>query len=130
MSLNDPISDLLTHIRNARLAKHRHVDLRISKLKLNVIKILEEQGFIQKFLINDERGIVRIFLKYVEGRAPVLQGLKRVSTPGLRRYVTSKEIPRVLGGMGIVILSTSKGVLEGEAARRLNVGGELLCLIW
>jgi small subunit ribosomal protein S8 len=130
MALHDPVSDLLTRIRNAKLAKHRYVDLRKSRLKLDVIKVLHEQGFIDQFLVNDEKGKVRVFLKYAEGRDPVIQGLKRKSTPGLRRYVGYKKIPKILGGMGIAILSTPKGVVDGETARKLKVGGELLCFVW
>jgi small subunit ribosomal protein S8 len=130
MSLNDPISDLLTRLRNARQAKHRFVDLRVSKLKLNLIKVLKEQGFIENFIINDDKGMVRIFMKYAEGREPVLQGLKRISSPGMRQYVGYKQIPKILGGMGIAIVSTPKGLLDGESARQLKMGGELLCLVW
>jgi small subunit ribosomal protein S8 len=130
MSLSDPISDLLTRIRNARLAKHRFVDVGFSKIKQNMIQILHAQGFIEKFLLDEENGRIRIFLKYAEGREAVLQGLKRMSSPGLRRYVSYKKIPKILGGMGIAILSTPLGVLDGETARQKKVGGELLCLIW
>lgn len=130
MSLHDPISDLLTRIRNARQSKHRFVDMRLSKLKLNVIKVLKEQGFIENFLVNDEQAKVRIFLKYAEGRESVLQGLKRISAPGMRQYVGYQDIPKILGGMGIAILSTPKGIVDGETARQLKMGGELLCFIW
>lgn len=130
MSLNDPISDLLTRIRNARQAKHRFVDLRHSKVKLNIIKVLKEQGFIENFLVNDDKGMVRIFLKYGDARESVMQGLKRMSAPGMRQYVGYKDIPKILGGMGIAILSTPKGIIDGETARQLKTGGELLCYIW
>jgi small subunit ribosomal protein S8 len=130
MSMHDPIADLLTRIRNAKQARHRYVDFRVSKIKVNIIKILQEQGFVENFLINDEAGKGRVFLKYANGREPVIQGLKRVSTPGLRRYVCTRQIPKVLGGMGIAIVSTSKGVMDGESARKQKLGGELLCLVW
>ncbi|MBS3904759.1 MAG: 30S ribosomal protein S8 [Simkania sp.] len=130
MSMHDPIADLLTRIRNAREARHRFVDFHVSKIKVNIIRILQEQGFIDNFLVNEEDGKGRIFLKYAQGREPVIQGLKRVSSPGLRRYVNSHKIPRVLGGMGIAIVSTSKGVMDGESARKQKLGGELLCLVW
>lgn len=130
MSMHDPIADLLTRIRNARQARHRYVDFRVSKVKVNIIKILQEQGFVDNFLVNDETGEGRVFLKYANGREPVIQGLKRISTPGLRRYVCTRQIPRVLGGMGIAIVSTSRGVMEGESARKQKLGGELLCLVW
>ncbi len=130
MSMHDPISDLLTRIRNARQARHRYVDFRVSKVKVNILKILQLQGFVEHFLVDDESGKGRVFLKYAEGREPVIQGLKRMSTPGLRRYVGVDEIPRVLGGLGIAILSTSKGIMDGETARKQRLGGELLCLVW
>ncbi len=130
MAQHDPISDLLTRIRNARAAKHRYVDIPLSKLRVNIIKVLKEQGFIEQFLVNEEKRVARVFLKYSTGRVPVLEGLRRISTPGLRRYVGHQDIPRILGGMGIAILSTPKGVLEGECARKMKLGGELLCTIW
>jgi len=130
MALNDPISDLLTRIRNAKLAKHRFVDLGFSKLKLNIVKILKEQGYVENFLVDEENRKIRIFLKYIQGREPVIQQLKRVSSPGLRRYVKAKQIPKVLDGLGIAILSTPNGVIDGETARKLNTGGELLCVVW
>lgn len=131
-STTDPIADLLTRIRNASGAQHRYVDVIWSKLKESIVKILKEQGFIEHYLIKKEgsKGTMRIFLKYSEGRKPVIQGLKRVSTPGFRRYVNSSRIPKVLGGMGISIVSTSKGVMIGKEAREMNIGGEMLCLVW
>lgn len=130
MSMHDPIADLLTRIRNARRAYHRYVDFQASKIKVNIIRILQEQGFVENFLVDDEAGKGRVFLKYANGREPVIQGLKRMSSPGLRRYVSSKKIPKVLGGMGIAIISTPKGVMDGESARKQKLGGELLCLVW
>jgi small subunit ribosomal protein S8 len=130
MARHDPISDFLTRIRNAKDARHRFVDINVSKQKVNLLKVLQQQGFIDNFIVNDDKKQVRVFLKYTEGRRPVIQGLARKSTPGLRRYVGHDEIPKVLGGMGIAILSTSRGILDGETAREMSVGGELLCIIW
>lgn len=130
MALSDPISDLLTRIRNAKRAKNRFVDVGVSKEKLGIVKILKEQGFVANFLVNDEQHKMRIFLKYGQGREALIQGLKRKSAPGLRRYVGYRQIPRVLGGLGVAILSTPKGIIDGETARKERVGGELLCLIW
>lgn len=130
MARHDPVSNFLTRIRNAKDARHRFVDINVSKMILSMLKVLHDQGFIENFIVNDEKKQVRIFLRYTEGRRPVIQGLVRKSTPGLRRYLGHREIPKVLGGMGIAILSTSKGILDGETARQNNVGGEILCLVW
>lgn len=130
MAQSDTIADLLTRLRNAVEARHRFVDLTVSKKRLSIIKVLEQQGFIEKFLINEEKHKVRIFLKYSQGRDPVLQGLKRISSPGLRRYVGFQDIPKVYGGLGSAVVSTSKGVLDGETARKEKLGGELLCYVW
>ncbi len=128
--LHDPIADLLTRIRNAKNARHRFVDFRPSKIKMDIVKVLHEQGFIDKFLVNDEKGQARVFLRYSGGREPVIKGLDRMSSPSLRRYVGYKKIPRIFGGMGIAILSTPGGVVDGETARKNKLGGELLCLVW
>ena len=128
--LHDPIADLLTRIRNAKTARHRFVDFRLSKIKIEIVKILQAQGFVERFLINEEKGQVRVFLKYAGGREPVIKGLNRISSPSLRRYVGYKQIPRIFGGMGIAILSTPGGIIDGETARRSKLGGELLCLVW
>ena len=130
MAQSDTIADLLTRLRNAVHARQRYVDMRTSKIKLNIMKVLEKQGFIEHILVNEEKGKMRIFLKYVQGREPVLQGLKRISSPGLRRYIPSRSIPRIRGGMGTTILSTPMGIIDGETARKQNVGGELLCYVW
>lgn len=130
MSFNDPISDLLTRIRNAKDAKHRYVELRSSNLIENIVKVMETQGFISNYLIDRENRKIRIFLKYFNGRNSVINGLKRISKPGLRRYVKSCDIPYILGGMGTSLISTSKGILDGETARQTKMGGELLCYIW
>lgn len=127
---HDPIADFLTRIRNAQKQKHRYVDIPLSKQKLNIAKVLEEQGFIQETIVNKEKNLIRLVLKYSNGRKPVVHGLRRVSKPSVRRYVGYQDIPRILGGMGIAVLSTSKGVLEGENAREQKLGGEIMCYIW
>jgi small subunit ribosomal protein S8 len=130
MSLSDPIADLLTRIRNASTAKHRYVDVRATKVLISLVKVMQKVGFVDSFLINEEQRKMRVFLRYAEGRESLITGLKRVSRPSLRRYIESKRIPKIDGGMGLVVLSTSKGIMDGESARELGVGGELLCFIW
>lgn len=128
--LHDPIADFLTRIRNAQRQKHRHVDMPLSKQKLNIAKVLENMGFVKHSIVNDEKNVLRIVLKYGPNLKPVMNGLKRVSKPGLRKYVGHQDIPKVLGGFGIAILSTNRGVIDGETARTEKAGGELLCYIW
>lgn len=130
MSFNDPISDLLTRIRNAKTAKHRYVDVPKSRELLSVLNILVEKGFVDKLLVNDDKKLVRAYLRYSQGRGSVITALKRVSSPGRRCYVGYNDIPRVLSGLGVAVVSTSKGVIDGEKARALKVGGELLCVVW
>ncbi len=130
MAFNDPIAELLTKIRNAKGAQHRFVDLGFSKMKIKLLEIMKNHGFIENFLVNEELRKVRVFLRYNRQRESVLKGLQRESTCGLRRYIGYQEIPRVFNGMGLAILSTSKGVVDGETARNLKVGGELICTIW
>ncbi len=125
--LTDPIADMLSRIRNAHMALHKEVVIPTSKMKFRIVEILKEEGYIEDF-VKEEKGI-KIKLKYVDGK-PAIVGLKRMSKPGRRIYVGVKEIPRVQNGLGICIVSTPKGVLEGEQARRQNVGGELICQIW
>jgi small subunit ribosomal protein S8 len=129
MAFSDPIAELLTRIRNSKGAKQRFLDINLSREKLNIVKILKEKGFIRNYLVNEEKRIMRIFLKYSKRRS-VITGLKRVSRPGLRKYVGCDEIPIIFGGIGMVILSTSKGIVDGKKARDMKVGGELLCYIW
>ena len=131
-SFNDPISDLLTRIRNAGKAKRRYFDIEKSSMKEAIVKILKNKGFISHFLVKEEnkKSTMRVFLKYTEDREAVVQGLQRVSKPSLRKYVPCSKIPSVLRGMGISILSTSQGVMDGQSAKEKNIGGELLCLIW
>jgi small subunit ribosomal protein S8 len=131
--MSDPVSDFLTRIRNALKARHRYVDVPLSKLKQNIAVILKEQGFIENYLVKTDqnnRGTMRVFLKYRMGRTPVITGIKRMSKPGLRRYVSSEDIPHFYGGLGLSIVSTSKGVLAGQDAQKQKVGGELLCIVW
>lgn len=129
MSFNDPIAEILTKLRNAKSAQHRYVDAHLSRQKLSVIKILKDQGFITNYLINEKKRKVRVFLKYSK-RKPVISDLQRVSKPGLRKYVGYEDIPEVYGGLGIAILSTSKGIIDDKTAREMKVGGELLCYVW
>ncbi len=130
MAFNDPIAELLTKIRNAKGAQHRYVDLGFSKIKVKLLEIMKSHGFIENFLVNEELRKVRVFLRYNRQRESVLRGLQRESTCGLRKYIGYQEIPRVFNGMGLAILSTSKGLLDGETARNLKVGGELICTVW
>jgi len=130
--VTDPIADMLTRVRNAILARHDFVLVPASRMKLSIAKILKEEGFISDYevLKGKPQRVIKIYLKYAEKKEPVLTGLKRVSKPGLRIYVERAEIPRVYGGLGIAIVSTSKGVMTGHQAWRQKVGGELLCYIW
>lgn len=132
MSMTDTVADMLTRIRNASAAKHEKVEMATSKLKAEVARILKEEGYVKNVkLINDGRdGVIRVFLKYSPANEGVISGLERVSKPGRRVYVGSKDIPKVLNGLGISIISTSKGLMTDKAAREANVGGELLCNIW
>ena len=132
MSMTDPIADMLTRIRNAANAKHRRVDVPASRMKVAIAKILEAEGYIahSRVLEDDKQGVLRIFLKYDEKRSSAFQNMERVSKPGRRVYVSRVEIPRVMGGYGTAILSTSHGLMTGVQARQKGVGGELLCQIW
>ncbi|MDE3045840.1 MAG: 30S ribosomal protein S8 [Verrucomicrobiota bacterium] len=130
MAFNDPIAELLTKIRNAKDAQHRYVDLSFSKIKVKILEMLKSHGFIENFLVNEKDFKIRVFLRYTKGRESVIQNLKRESTSGLRQYIGYREIPRVFNGMGLAILSTPQGILDGETARNLKVGGELVCTVW
>lgn len=132
MQITDPIADLLTRIRNANSARHETVEVPASNMKKSIVQILFEEGYIKKYeVIEDGRqGMIKIWLKYGEGKKQVIAGLKRVSKPGLRVYVSRDELPRVLKGLGIAIISTSKGVMTDKRARRENVGGEVLAFVW
>jgi small subunit ribosomal protein S8 len=132
MSVTDPISDMLTKIRNANLAKFEKVDIPTSKLKLEIIKILKNEGFIKNFKKHTEenRNYNRIFLKYDEKNSPIIHGLERISTPGRRFYAGYKKMPRIFNGYGVLIVSTSEGVTTGKKAVDKKLGGELLCSVW
>lgn len=132
MTVSDPIADMLTRIRNAITAKHDYVLVPTSRLKLSIARILKEEGFINDYEVvkGKPHRVIKLHLKYSDDSQPVISGLERVSKPGLRVYVERKEIPRVYGGLGIAIVSTSKGVKTGHQAWRQEVGGELLCYVW
>ncbi len=133
MSLNDPIADMLTRIRNACAANHRRVDMPVSTIKSEIARILKENHFITDFRtveVEDGKPMLRVILKYAHGGQSVIRQLQRVSTPGLRRYVGVQQIPRVRNGLGMCILSTSRGLMSDRAARQANTGGELLALVW
>jgi small subunit ribosomal protein S8 len=132
MSFTDPIGDMLTRIRNASNARHEKVVIPASRLKVRIAEVLKEEGFIKDFVRHEDgpQGAITVLLKYTPDRSPVITDIKRVSKPGLRRYVPTDSIPRVLNGMGIAILSTSKGVLVDREARKQKVGGELICTVW
>jgi small subunit ribosomal protein S8 len=130
--MTDPIADMLTRIRNANMAKLEKVDIPASKLKIEITKILKERGFIKSFKVLKDRrqGMIRISMKYLEGQDKAITGLKRISKPGRRVYVDSTNIPKVMGGFGMAILTTSKGILTDDVCRREKIGGEVLCNIW
>ena len=139
--MTDPIADMLTRLRNAVIAKHNRVDVPASKLKVEIAKILEAEGYIDGFKLADEkspeaakasapRQVIRIFLKYGPRGEKVITGVERISRPGRRVYFRSDEVPQVLGGLGTSILTTSRGVMTGRAARKAGVGGEVLCNVW
>jgi small subunit ribosomal protein S8 len=132
LMVTDPISDYLTRVRNGIAAQHAEVEVPASRLKKEMSRILAEQGYINDYVVEPTRvgEAIRIRLKYTDGRASVITGLKRVSRPGRRRYVTHEEIPRVMGGMGTAILSTSVGVMTGHEARQRGVGGEVVAYVW
>ena len=132
MNVTDPIADMLTRIRNASAARHRELMLPSSRVKREIARILVEEGFIEGYSTSQDgiQEMLSLQLKYVEGRTPVVSGLKRISKPGLRVYARKTEIPRVLGGLGVAILSTSHGIMTGQQARKLNLGGEVLCYVW
>jgi small subunit ribosomal protein S8 len=132
MSMTDPIADFLTRIRNGLSADHESVDIPASKFKIEVARILREQGYITGYSTEPARvgDVLRVTLKYTEDRKPVISGMERVSRPGRRTYVNAGEIPKVLGGMGTTILSTSNGVMTGHEARKAGVGGEVVAYVW
>ncbi|MFH1136297.1 MAG: 30S ribosomal protein S8 [Pseudomonadota bacterium] len=132
MCMTDPIADLLTRIRNSLTARHERVDMPSSKVKVNISRILKDEGYIKNFKVikDNKQGVLRIFLKYNDQNKSVIKGLERVSRPSRRIYVGADEIPPVLSGLGVGIISTSKGIISDREARRLNVGGEMICSVW
>lgn len=132
MSVTDPISDMLTRIRNAIKERHESVEFPTSKIKLEIVKVLKEEGFIKKYehKVADNKKFLKVIIKYGPNNEKVIDGLERVSKPGKRVYIQKTEIPKVLNGLGVCILSTNKGIMTGKNARLQNVGGELLCKIW
>ena len=132
MQITDPVADMLTRIRNANSAKHESVDVPASNLKKAIAQILLDEGYIKSFQVIEDgtQGVIRITLKYLPGKEKVITGLRRVSKPGLRVYAGADELPRVLKGLGIAIISTSKGVMTDRAARANHVGGEVLAFVW
>ena len=132
MQITDPVADMLTRIRNANTAKHESVDVPASNLKKAIAQILLDEGYIKSFEVVEDgtQGIIRIQLKYLAGKEKVISGLRRVSKPGLRVYAGADELPRVLKGLGIAIISTSKGVMTDKKARQAHVGGEVLAFVW
>ncbi|MEW6366753.1 MAG: 30S ribosomal protein S8 [Acidobacteriota bacterium] len=132
MKITDPIADMLTRIRNGLGAHARYVDVPRSKLKLHIARILKEEGYVENFVVNETgpQGTIRITLKYTGGHEPVIQGLRRVSKPGRREYRSKDALPKVMSGLGVAILSTSKGVMTGETAKEQGLGGEVLCAVW
>jgi small subunit ribosomal protein S8 len=128
----DPIADMLTRVRNALIARHANVDVPVSRLKNEIARILKEEGYILNYKLTGDgaKQYIRLYLKYTPANLPVITRIERVSRPGCRVYAGSKEIPRILGGLGINIITTPKGVMTGTAARKEGVGGEVLCQVW
>lgn len=132
MTMSDPIADMLTRIRNANAVQHDRVDIPASKLKKSLAQILKDEGFIHDYqwIKDGKQGIIRLYLKYGPGREKVISGLRRISRPGRRVYARKDEVPRVLGGLGVAIISTSSGIMTDKRARSEGLGGEVLCYIW
>ena len=132
MQITDPVADMLTRIRNANSAKHDTVDVPASNMKKSIAQILLDEGYIKSFTVEDNgtQGVIHITLKYLGNKEKVITGLRRVSKPGLRVYAGADELPRVLKGLGIAIVSTSRGVMTDKAARKLHIGGEVLAFVW
>lgn len=132
MNMTDPIADMITRIRNANSINKEMVEIPASTIKISIAKLLKEEGYIldYKVIETDPQNILRVFLKYVENEEKVISGLKRISKPGLRVYVKKDEIPKVLGGLGIAIISTSQGIFTDKVARKNGIGGEVLCYVW
>ena len=132
MQITDPIADLLTRIRNASSAKHDSVEIPASNMKKAICQILVDEGYVKNYTVTQDgkQGVIKVTLKYGEGKTPVIQGLRRVSKPGLRIYSSAAELPKVMKGLGVAIISTSRGVMTDREARKQNLGGEVLAFIW
>ncbi|GEA94825.1 ribosomal protein S8 (BS8) [Weissella viridescens] len=132
MSMTDPIADFLTRIRNANMVRHDSVEVPASKIKMDIAEILKNEGFVRdvEYIEDDKQGVIRVFLKYGPDKTRVISGLKRISKPGLRSYVKSDDVPKVLNGLGIAIISTSEGVITDKEARAKGIGGEVLAYVW
>ena len=132
MQITDTIADLLTRIRNASSAKHDTVEIPASNMKKSIVQILADEGYIKRFTVTDDgkQGVIKVFLKYGEGKKSIITGLRRVSKPGLRIYSNVEDMPKVMKGLGIAIISTSKGIMTDRQARKENVGGEVLAFVW
>ena len=132
MTMTDPIADMLTRIRNANTVGHDTVDVPASKMKKSIAEILADEGYIKGFDVIDDnkQGTIRIEMKYVAGKERVISGIKKISKPGLKVYAKAEDVPKVLGGLGVAIISTSKGVISDKEARKLGVGGEVICYVW
>ena len=132
MSMSDPIADFLTRIRNANMVKHESVEVPASKMKKNIADILKNEGFVRdvEYIEDDKQGIIRVFLKYGKNNERVISGIRRISKPGLRSYVKADEVPKVLNGLGIAIVSTSEGVMTDKDARAKKIGGEVVAYVW
>ncbi len=132
MVMTDPIADMLTRIRNANIVRHETVEIPSSKIKRQIAQILKNEGFVKdaEFVGDHKKGLIRLFLKYGQNNERVISGLKRISKPGLRVYAKSSELPRVLGGLGIAVVSTSQGLMTDKAARQAQAGGEIICYVW
>ncbi|MBU7456036.1 30S ribosomal protein S8 [Leuconostoc fallax] len=132
MSMTDPIADFLTRVRNANLAHHEVVEAPASKIKKSIAEILKSEGFVRdiEYIDDNKQGVIRVFLKYGEDRQRVITGIKRVSKPGLRKYAKAEELPKVLNGLGVAIISTSEGVITDKEARQKQIGGEVIAYVW
>lgn len=132
MTINDPIADMLTRVRNANMVRHDKLELPASNIKKEIAEILKSEGFIKnvEFVEDDKQGVIRLFLKYGQNNERVITGVKRISKPGLRVYVNAEEMPKVLNGLGIALVSTSEGVVTDKTARAKNIGGEVLAYVW
>ena len=132
MTMTDPVADMLTRIRNANVSGHEFVEIPASKIKKNIAEILTKEGYIKGFEVIEDgvQGAIKVQMKYGEGKSRVITGIKRISKPGLKVYVKADEVPKVLGGLGIAIISTSSGLITDKEARKLGVGGEVICYVW